>query len=84
MRTLKNCTLTHLIENMALTDKQKIKIRELDMETKIQMLHECEDEFMSVDEYHKVEGINKRTIYDRIERGKIKNFTFCGQILIYK
>jgi len=73
----------HLAKNMALTDKQKWNIVRLDFETIKEMMHECDDLFMSVDQYHEYTGINKRTIYSRIEKGLIKATTFCGSIVIY-
>ena len=68
---------------MALTDKQKLNIMRLDFETIKEMMHECDEQFMSVEQYHKYTGMNKRTIYAHIEKELLEVTTFCGKIVIY-
>lgn len=68
---------------MALTEQQKLNIRELSIEDKIEILHECADEFMSADEYNKITKMPKRTIYAKFGTPEVKGFEFCGHKLFY-
>ena len=68
---------------MALTEQQKLNIRKLSIEDKIEILHECADEFMTAEEYAKITKIPKRTIYDKFGTPEVKGFEFCGHKLFY-
>lgn len=69
---------------MKLTDKQKAAINKMDAELAIETLHECAERLglVGVDDYAKIICMNKRTIYDHIQKGKIKKIDFCGVVLI--
>lgn len=69
--------------NMKLTDKQTQEIVHADFETLKEILHECADQFMSVDDYKSLTGMKPRTIYDHIKKGKINSTTFCGHRIIH-
>jgi hypothetical protein len=70
-------------ETMALTELQKQNIRKLSTEDKIEILHECADEFMTADEYHDITKMPKRTIYAKFGTPEVKGFEFCGHKLFY-
>ena len=59
---------------MKLTDKQKASINKMDTEMAIETLHECAERLglVSVNEFHVLSGINKRTIYDPHNQRKNK------------
>lgn len=69
---------------MKLTDKQRAAINQIDAEMATETLHECAERLglVSVDEYSKIMCMNKRTIYDHIEKKLIKCIEFCGFKLI--
>ena len=69
---------------MKLTDNEKANIQKLDTEKCIEILHECAERLglVTVDEYSKIMCTNKRTIYDHIKKGKLKNIQFCETLLI--
>ena len=67
---------------MALTLKQKLAIRKLPIEDKVEILHEIADEFMTIEEFHEISKIPKRTIYDKFGK-EIKGIEFLGHKLIY-
>ena len=67
---------------MALTLKQKLAIRKLTIEEKVEILHEIADEFMTVDEFHEISKIPKRTIYDKFGK-EIKGTEFLKHKIIY-
>lgn len=70
--------------NMKLTDKERTAIQKLDTEKCIDLLHECAERLglVSVNEFHEITKMNKRTIYDHIENEKIKSIEFCESKLI--
>lgn len=68
---------------MALNEKQKLAIRKLSIEDKVEILHEIADEFMTVEQFHEVTGMAKRTIYDKFGTDTVKGVEFCGHKLIY-
>ena len=68
---------------MSLTLKQKLAIRKLNIEEKVEILHEITDEFMTVEEFHEISKIPKRTIYDKFGK-EIKGIEFCGHKYIYR
>jgi hypothetical protein len=70
-------------KTMALTEQQKQNIRKLSIEDKIELLHECADEFMTADEYHEITKMPKRTIYAKFGTPEVKGFEFCGHKLFY-
>jgi hypothetical protein len=51
--------------NMALTDKQKTAIQNLDAETALETMHECAERLglVTVDEYEAITGNKKRSVY---------------------
>jgi hypothetical protein len=59
---------------MSLTEEQRNNIYHLDSETQIEILHECVEALGIVDvpTYEKVMNERRRTIYDKIDKGKIK------------
>ena len=69
---------------MALTELHKTNISLLDIDTIVEILHECEERagLYSVDEYHNLTKMNKRTIYEHISIQKLHSITFCGRKLI--
>ena len=69
---------------MKLTDKQKSAINQMDAEIATETLHECAERLglVTVDEYAKIMCTNRRTVYDHIQKGKIKKIDFCGSVLI--
>ena len=69
---------------MKLTDKEISTIHHLDAEKCIEMLHECAERLglVSVGEYCEIMHMNRRTVYDHIDKGKIKYIDFCGSKLI--
>ena len=67
---------------MALTLKQKLAIRQLSIEDKIEILHEIADELMTIEEFREVSGLARRTIYDKFGK-EIKGAEFCGHKLIF-
>lgn len=69
--------------NMALTDKQKIAIRKLSIEDKVEILHEIADEFMTIEEFREVSGMPRRTIYDKFGTDAVKGIEFCGHKIVY-
>ena len=68
---------------MSLTQKQKLAIRKLTIQEKVEILHEIADEFMTVEEFREVSGMAKRTIYDKFGTETVKGVEFCGHKLIY-
>ena len=70
--------------NMKLTDKEITAINKLDTQKCIEILHECAERLglVTVEEYSKIMSSNKRTVYDHIKKGKLKNIQFCQQLLI--
>ena len=70
-------------KTMALTELQKQNIRRLSIEDKVEILHECADEFMTADEYHEITKIPRRTIYAKFGTFEVKGFEFCGHKLFY-
>lgn len=71
------------LEIMALTEKQRVNIRMLSAEDKIEILHECAEFFMTADEYHDITKMPKRTIYAKFGTPEVKGFEFCGHKLFY-
>jgi len=59
-----------------LTEKQIENIHKLDKETILEIMHECAEALgtVSVKEYCEIMQIARRTVYDYMERGKIKYF----------
>ena len=59
-----------------LTEKQKANINRLDAQTCIDIMHECAERLGLVDmqDYIDITGEKRRTIYDRMESGKLLNF----------
>jgi hypothetical protein len=60
-----------------LTPEQKRNIRNLDTETKIEILHECAEALglVDIDEYCHVMGMKRRNAYYKIENKNIKSIT---------
>jgi predicted DNA-binding transcriptional regulator AlpA len=61
---------------MALTEKQKNNIYHLDSKTQLEIMHECAEALGLVDisEYRYATGEKRRTIYDKMNSGKINTF----------
>jgi len=59
-----------------LTDSQKQNLSNLDSDTLLEIMHECAEALglVSVDEYCKILGMKKRTIYKHLNENKIKCF----------
>jgi len=68
---------------MALTEKQKNNIMNLDADTLAEIMHECADQFMRVQDYHDVTGMPVRTIYDKIASKELKSIEIFGIKVIY-
>lgn len=56
----------------------------MDAEMATETLHECAERLglVPVDEYAKIMCTNRRTVYDHIQKLKIKKIDFCGSVLI--
>ena len=69
---------------MPLTQVQIQNLAKLDAKTSIEILHECVENLglCSVGYYHELTGMNKRTIYDHIQNGKLKSTKISEQIYI--
>lgn len=67
---------------MTLTEQQKQNIHSLDTDTILEIMHECAERLgiVSVDEYCKIMGHKRRTVYKKIKDGKIKSITIAGHI----
>lgn len=78
------CTIVQKANMMKLTDKEKAEIHQLDTDRCIELLHECAERLglVSVGEYCEIMHMNRRTVYDHIDKGKIKCVDFCGSKLI--
>ena len=50
---------------------------------KAKLLHECAEEFMTVDEFQAVTKMPRRTIYAKFGTEEVKGIEFCGHKLIY-
>jgi len=68
---------------MKLTDKLKTTILQLSIEEKVEILHIFADEFMTVEEFHQLSKIPKRTIYEKFGTDAVKGTEFCGHKLIH-
>ena len=68
---------------MALTEKQKNNIMHLDADMLAEIMHECADQFMRVQDYHDVTGMPVRTIYDKIASKELKSTEIFGIKVIY-
>lgn len=69
--------------NMALTKELLEEIRKLPVEDKAIVMHDCAEEFFTVEKYHQYTKIPKRTIYDNFGTDKVRGVDICGHKLIY-
>lgn len=67
--------------NTMLTKKQIRNIHKLDADTCIEIMHECAERLgvVNVDDYIKVLGGKRRTVYANLERGSIKHVVIGGK-----
>ena len=50
---------------------------------KAKLLHECADEFMTVDEFQAATKMPRRTIYAKFGTSEVNGIDFCGHKLFY-
>jgi hypothetical protein len=69
-------------ENMALTDKQIAAIHKLDAQTTLDTMRECAERLglVTVDEYSKIIGEGRRSVYNAIKDGKKMHFELSGHL----
>lgn len=66
-----------------LTDEFITKFMHLPTADKAKLLHECAEEFMTVDEFQSLSKMPRRTIYAKFGSDQVKGVEFCGHKLIY-
>ena len=66
-----------------LTDEFITQFMHLSTADKAKLLHECADEFMTVDEFHAITKIPRRSIYAKFGTVDINGIEFCGHKFIY-
>lgn len=50
---------------------------------KAKLLHDCAEEFMTVDEFQSLSKMPRRTIYAKFGTEEVRGVEFCGHKLIY-
>jgi len=67
-----------------LTDKQISNIHSLDADTAIEIMHECAERLgvVTVDEYCKIMGEKRRTVYDKLKNNKLKKIEIACRIFV--
>lgn len=65
-----------------LTYKQISNIHSLDADTAIEIMHECAERLgvVTVDDYCKIMGEKRRTVYDKLKNNKIMKLEIAGHI----
>ena len=71
-------------ENMALTDKQIAAIHKIDAQTALDTMHECAERLglVTVDEYSKIVGEGRRSVYQAAKDNKKMKFELSGHIFL--
>ena len=65
-----------------LTEEFTTQFMHLSTADKAKLLHECADEFMTVDEFQAITKMPRRTIYAKFGN-VVKGIEFCGHKIIY-
>ncbi len=66
-----------------LTEEFITQFMHLPTADKAKLLQECADEFMTIEEYHQLTKIPRRTIYAKFSIEDITGVEFCGHKFIY-
>lgn len=66
-----------------LTDDFIEQFMHLSTADKAKLLHECAEEFMTVDEFQSLSKMPRRTIYAKFGTEEVRGVEFCGHKLIY-
>lgn len=71
-------------ETMALTDKQIEAIHKLDAQTALDTMHECAERLglVTVDEYCKILGEGRRSVYQAAKNNQKIKFELSGRIFL--
>lgn len=71
-------------ENMALTDKQIAAIHKLDAQTALDTMRECAERLglVTVDEYSKIVGEGRRSVYQAAKDNKKMKLELSGHIFL--
>jgi len=77
--TANECVNTiNILQKIAMIEQGKLnRMHKLPIEDVYDIAKECDEVLgrVSIDEYSKITGIPKRTVYDRIKKGKIKTLS---------
>lgn len=74
---MQNATVTILTEDFI------EKFMHLSTADKAKLLHECAEEFMTVEEFHELTKMPRRTIYAKFGTEEVRGVEFCGHKLIH-
>ena len=66
-----------------LTEEFITQFMHLPTADKAKLLHECAEEFMTVDEFQLLSKMPRRTIYAKFGTEEVRGVEFCGHKLIH-